>query len=96
MMTVYKYPLRIAHEQTIKLPEHAEVLSVCEQHEGVVLYAMVDKDRPAIEPHTVCIVGTDYDAPDLTGFDFVGTCNLHHGLLMFHVFVRKEAADGAN
>ncbi len=95
MMTVKKYAMQITAAQTVKLPENAKVLSVMEQHEGIVLFALIDSDRAATEPYTVIILGSEYEAPDLTGYRFLGTCGIHHGLQTVHVFIREEAfADG--
>ena len=91
-MTIYKYPLHVLDGQSLTLPEGAQILSVAEQYNGIVLYAYVDPKSPETDCYTVRIHGTGHQIADITGFIFLGTCKLYDGRLMFHVFYKKEAA----
>lgn len=93
MATIYKYPLEVKGEQSIMLPIGAEVLSVSEQHGGIVLYALVNPEFTGADmrAHAIRVHGTGHPIEDslLSSFDFLGTVNLAGGSLMFHVFIRK-------
>lgn len=89
MKRVYKYVLAATEQQVLFLPKGSEVLSVAEQRNDMVLYAMVRDDAGEVERHTVRVHGTGHPVHDDPG-RFIGTVNLHGGALMFHMFVKKE------
>lgn len=83
MTTIWKYPLMPTEEQVIDMPGNARILYVDNQGEFVTLWAMVEPDA-ASEPRKFRIVGTGHDAdPDLP---YIGSCQLHKGSLVWHVF----------
>ena len=85
MKAVFKYALKVADEQKLTLPANAEILSVANQNENIVLYALVDTTVRELRNHTIYIYGTGHV---VCGEDiaFIGTVVLHSGRLMFHVF----------
>jgi hypothetical protein len=92
---IFKYNLEVVDKQTIKLPPGSRVLSVMNQRDNIVLYALVHpiNNKNLIEDVSIRIVGTGHDIdffipnPNLTdGYKFLGTVSLHDGALMFHVF----------
>ena len=85
MKAVFKYELIATDEQKLTLPANAEILSVVNQNEDIVLYALVDTTVRGLQSHTIYIHGTGHV---VSGEDiaFIGTVALHGGRLMFHVF----------
>lgn len=89
---VYKYPLQLTEAQTLKLPAGAKVLSVMNQREDIVLYALVDPERDAQnnwDIYRVYVSGTgQVTEPDAT---FLGTVPISgdNSDFVFHVFYRK-------
>lgn len=87
--TIYKYELEAASVQLIYLPAFAQVLSVKNQHNKIVVYALVDASPETVkEPVEFRIVGTGNDASNVDGSTFLGTVSLHDGTLMYHVFYK--------
>jgi hypothetical protein len=89
MKRILKYPLKIVDQQELVLYADSKILSVENQNESIVLYALVEDCVRGIETHTVIIHGTGHDANDTVDCDFIGTVNMHSGRLMFHVFARR-------
>ena len=85
MKSVHKYSLIVTDEQTLDLPRGAEILSVANQREHIVLYALVDTDVKAIDRHTIYVHGTGHGVYG-DGIAFIGTVAMSGGYLMFHVF----------
>lgn len=80
---IWKYPLTDV-VTTLDIPEGARLLSVANQNDGIVLWALVD---PRL-PKAACIIrvyGTGHDVIDDPG-DFIGTVMLQGGKYVFHVF----------
>lgn len=92
MITIYKYPLPVRDFQTIEIGKNAQILSVCEQNNQIVLYAMVCTNEIATEDRStvrrvIGIYGTGNPISEHPGFlKFIGTVSLDKGSLMFHVF----------
>ena len=86
MKKIYKYDLSMEDRQIISLPLNSKILSVKDQYDGIVLYALVDTEREEQEKHSIIIHGTGHSADDLEGYKFLGTVKLMNGQLMFHVF----------
>lgn len=89
MKRIYKYPLMVIDDQFIDLPVCAQLLSVMNQNDTIVLYAMVEDTEMNIEQIKIRIFGTgnliiEHSEHRLR---FVGTVPLHDGKLVFHVFV---------
>ena len=85
MRSIFKYALRVTDEQTLTLPANAEILSVANQNENIVLYALVDTSVKGLQNHTIYIHGTGHVVYG-DSLAFIGTVVLHGGRLMFHVF----------
>jgi len=86
MMKIFKYPLEITDHSELLLPAGAKILSVIEQDENIVLYAMVDPTMEYNKSRKIRIVGTGHEIDDLMGFTFLGTVSLIGGKLIFHIF----------
>ena len=87
MKRIFKYPLRITYTQELSLPIGSEILSVANQDDNIVLYALVDDSLPCTHNYQVRIYGTGDVATDEA--DFVGTVSMHNSRFMFHVFTRR-------
>lgn len=87
MHTIWKYELKIADEQTIRMPIGATILSVGLQGGLLVMWAKVDPAKwgaGRAEDRTIYVMGTgnpfDEDAKQ-----FIGTVQMPNGLV-WHVF----------
>lgn len=89
MKKIYKYTLQIEYKQTLKLPEGSKILSVAEQNNSIVLYALVNTATENVEHVSILIHGTGHPADDVEDYTFLGTVKLYGGDLMFHVFYKK-------
>lgn len=92
MKAVYKYNLEFIEQQTIKIPSNT-ILSVENQKENIVVYALVDLDAcndGKYNYYEFIICGTGHYLDDnITDCNFLGTVSLANGNLMYHVFYRR-------
>lgn len=85
MITIWKYQLSPIGNISVNIPEFAEILSVGGQDNTIVLWALVDTDRPCVITH-FNVVGTGWEIKESTYCGkFIGTATLKNGLV-FHVF----------
>lgn len=86
MVAVFKYPVSIDDYFTLKLPRHAEILHVAEQHGKFQLSALVDPDAP-VETRRFRFAGTGHpinESPEK--IYFICTVMSDGGSLVFHFF----------
>lgn len=94
---VYRYPLTIVDEQVVSMPEGATILSVARRegqrdvvvgvgsHEPVEMWALVDPDAPPRD-RRIRIAGIGHPLTDTDALTHLGTVQIAHGQLVFHVF----------
>jgi hypothetical protein len=87
--TIWKYELEIKDRQLIYLPLRAQILSVTEQYDKPVLYALVDDEETYEKVHHVIMHGTGHAAEDVDDAIFLGTLKFQAGQFMLHVFIEK-------
>lgn len=93
MKRIFKYPIRAVYTQDLQLPAGSKILSVENQDETIVLYALVEDSNDIMQSHQIIIHGTGHPADDVLEATFVGTVKMHNGRLMFHVFTRRNFHD---
>ena len=87
MKTIWKYELNAEGKQEIQLPLGAKFLTVQIQNDKPCLWALVDTEVPKIT-ETILIFGTGHA---VTGEgEYLGTYQLHGGILVFHVFYGRQ------
>ncbi len=89
MLTIWKFPLKVADEQIIEMPANARILTVQTQQGKPYLWVLVDSDHPK-EPRTILVYGT-WHPIDLVPSNYIGTFQVElmfGGSLVFHVFER--------
>ena len=88
MKAIYKYKLPFEDIVELELPKDARVLSAINQHEDIVIYALVDTKEAETRIYTFRIIGTGHaiDKNDLKYYHFLNSVSLRHGALIFHVF----------
>ena len=84
-LAIWKYPLEVADEQTVNLPNGAQVLCVQNQNEVPCIWAKVDT-QAVTRPWRVVTRGTGHAAGEWDG-SYVGTYQMLSGGLVFHVFM---------
>jgi len=86
-MRIWKYPLKDADQQNLKLPVGAKILTVQIQRGVACLWALVDEEMmPSTEIRTIAIYGTGNPMPDEAG-EYIAT--FQAGEFVFHVFEYK-------
>jgi len=85
MLTIWKYQLKVQHEQVIKIPETADFLTVQIQDGVPVMWCLVDKDAVLIDVDVI-MKWTGNDATDVKLGRYVNTFTMNG--LVFHVFVK--------
>jgi len=84
MNTIWKFPLAVTDEQSVIMPEGAEILCAEVQHEQLCLWALVNPDAPK-QRRIIEVFGTGHDMPDGCR-KYIGTVQMMHGSLVWHVF----------
>lgn len=87
MKRILKYTLDIVDYQELTLSENSKILSVANQRDNIVLYALTDELSTCT--YSIIMHGTGHPADDVIGAQFIGTVSLYNGSLMFHVFARR-------
>jgi hypothetical protein len=87
---IFKYVLQ-PDQHELELPLGTLILSVAEQFDQVVMYAMVNPEMDFKKRIGICIVGTGHEVPSLVAesWAFKGTVKLMGGALMFHIFIKE-------
>ncbi|WP_454735449.1 DUF7352 domain-containing protein [Cupriavidus necator] len=83
-MRIWKWPLQVADQQTIRMPHGAQILDVQMQGEGLQLWALVEEGQSQVE-REIAIYGTGNPMPKVPG-KYIATFQMHGGALVFHVF----------
>ena len=93
MTTIYKYDLKVTNYQNIKIKGLKRVLSVFNQHDILVLYALVDPESQEDTDIIVVLIGTGnkIESPVATRIgagvlSFLGTVSQYDSKLMWHIF----------
>lgn len=87
MIKVHKYTLGgIFHKYTFKIPKNAKVINTASQDNRLVLWALVDTDKPVEERSFVAVTtGDDIKEYQLEELVPVGTC-IDEGGGVSHIF----------
>jgi hypothetical protein len=88
---IFKYTLLddLSLKEEIYLAKGARVLSVEEQNDTIVLYALTPLHVAENDTWNVKVVGTGHTFEVDESWQFVGTVKMADGKLMFHVWVKK-------
>lgn len=87
MKTIWKYQLEIVGEQSIQLPEGAEILSAQVQCESLCLWALVTPANP-IQRRIIEIIGTGHPL-DESERKYISTVQADGGDLVRHIFEKS-------
>ena len=90
MRKIYTYPLEVTDYQTVEVKGPAILLSVAEQNNQIVMYAMADDLEYGILVDVRRIGTGNPRRDDIDNCKFLGTVKLANGGLMFHVFARHS------
>jgi len=85
MKTIWKYKIPLKDYFTTKMPEHSIIISVGEQNNDMVMWAIVDNNCPEVEVK-FALFGTGFPLDEDKSLQFVGTIQRHDGLV-FHLFM---------
>lgn len=89
MKKIFKYEIQAEDIQKMNIPSE-RILSVQEQRNKIVVYALVDTENTVLNAYEFGMNGTGNPVTfDIDNFEFLGTVKLSDGQLMFHVFYRK-------
>jgi hypothetical protein len=87
---IFKYPIELREQSEILIPEGSKILSVVNQREEIVLYAIVDPGRE-LKPVRIRVEGTGWNiVTDHDEFIFLGTVSMCGGEFMWHIFYKES------
>lgn len=86
---IYKYPLEIKNSQIIDIPAEGVVLSIKNQNEQPVLYALVDTDCEQKGQVRIECRGTGHNLSGEEPIQLIETLLFDNGNLVFHFFTHK-------
>lgn len=88
LLRIFKYPLIIeGGEQAVSMPAHAKILKVGNQHDEVMIWALVD-DSEFHEPRYFELLPTGASFKEHPMSIYLDTVVTHGGGLVWHVFER--------
>lgn len=89
MKTIWKFPIPLG-AVPIEMPRGARVLSVGQQQDQPMLWALVDPAKD-VERRVFLPLGTGHSLPDDVNveWEFLGTTHLRGGAIVVHVFEAK-------
>ena len=86
MTSIWKFPLALKDEQSVRMPSWTEILTVQFQGAQLCLWALVEVEAPLVSRHFM-IFGTGHDVPaNEPALTYVGT--VQQNGLVWHVFER--------
>jgi hypothetical protein len=87
MKAIWKYNIDISDVCHVAMQQGAEILSVQQQGGWIVMWAIVDTEKP-IEKRTFLLYGTGHTIPEIpdAGRKYIGTVQLRGGALVLHIF----------
>ena len=85
MITIWKKEIQTTDVQLVEMPLDAELLTVQEQNERVILWFKVDTEKPKANREIV-IYGTGNPMPDNVNAVYLATYQVLDGRGVFHVF----------
>ncbi|MCA2505430.1 MAG: hypothetical protein IM550_20380 [Microcystis sp. M54BS1] len=86
---IWKYPLNPnVEEQSLRLPQNAQILTIQVQNNKPQLWALVDKESPIVIRHFRTYF-TGEAMPDGDFGQYVGTYQLDNGCFVCHVFEKS-------
>lgn len=94
MRKIFKYRLEITDEQKIRLPLGSKILSVVNQRNEMVLYALVKPEEDRMVDHTFYIVGTGHyiQEEDIRHSSYLGTVTFGaNQTFVWHIFFKEWA-----
>jgi hypothetical protein len=90
MIAVYKYPVDIEDVFTVLMPVRAEVLTVQMQHGLPCIWARVNTAPSPVEVRRFRWAGTGHPLGEQADWHYVGTVQMQHGDLVFHLFAEYQ------
>lgn len=88
-VTIWKFPLQLLAVQTVQMPRGSKIIHVDFQDGGVMLWALVDPDKPHCS-RRIDIAGTGHTLrhPTITEGvrDHIGSVLQNEGQFVWHVF----------
>lgn len=87
MKTIYKYPLEITDEQTVQIPEGADLLAINADPNGILCaWALVETENKPVD-YTFVIFGTGHkiERKDISYFD-----SCIEGAFVWHIFIKDQ------
>lgn len=94
MPRIYKYRLKNADAQTVTLPVDSEILSIQNQENHPVMWALIPQDAEdaiEFEDRTIKTFGTGHYVPSDPNLKYISTTQFNNGSLVFHYFEQLKA-----
>ena len=85
-MRILKYTLKMIQEQVVEIPAPARIISAIEQHNKVVIYAVVNSETDMIINRTIRILKTREYFPDNHQCRFINSVSIGGGDHTLHIF----------
>ena len=91
MRTIWKYEIKVIDEQTLELPEGAEILCLQMQTGTPCIWAMVDTEEERKETITIRLFTTGHPTGIPDGLMYVGTFQMPVVEYVCHAFYSRKS-----
>ncbi len=89
MFRIWKYPIEIDDIQSFNMPKDAKILCVKMQMGEPCIWVLVD-EKSSPENRTFRLAGTGHPVKKVDNLHYIGTFLIGDGMLVFHLFEKKE------
>jgi len=87
MKTIWKYEIKAEDIQEIEMPVGSQILCVQTQREKPCIWILTDTETKDAETRKFFTIGTGHDFyQEQDNCKYIGSFQLHDGLLVFHLF----------
>lgn len=90
MKKIYKHRLKGLEEELIILPKGAEILSVNNQFEHLVIWVLFDTNERDDELRKIVTYRTGQEITDSENLNFIDTVLFDQGNLVIHIFEKTK------
>lgn len=92
MKRIFKYSLGPDYRQVLVLPKDARIISAINQHDTIVIYAVINDQEHNLQRFEFVVQPTGAVFGDVDAFQYIATVPLYDAIEVYNVFYRQACA----